>query len=199
VAFFGCPLGVRGEFFFPPPLSLFEFSLPPLARVWRLYVYLPPSEIPEITEIPPPPSPSHSGRDSMRVELGLGVYSALSAASLLVLAAQCYTVVGYSVRASGKLHESLLATLLRLPTSFYDTTPLGRLLNRVSSDMQVRFLCCCTVVSPFPTTASTPPSPFAVCCVAFCWRGCDVLVHSFICWRGCDVLVHSFVGEGMMY
>ena len=33
------------------------------------------------------------------------------------------------------LHAALLANLLRSPALFYDVTPLGRIMNRVSKDM----------------------------------------------------------------
>jgi len=34
------------------------------------------------------------------------------------------------VRAARVFHEDLLTRLLRAPMAFYDTTPLGRILNR---------------------------------------------------------------------
>lgn len=36
----------------------------------------------------------------------------------------------YMINAAAKLHKALLRNLLRSPMSFYDTTPLGRVLNR---------------------------------------------------------------------
>ncbi|KAJ3318494.1 hypothetical protein HDV06_000427 [Boothiomyces sp. JEL0866] len=39
------------------------------------------------------------------------------------------------IRASKVLHEGLLDTMMKLPQSFFDTTPLGRIINRFSKDM----------------------------------------------------------------
>ena len=54
------------------------------------------------------------------------------------------------LRAAKKLHANMLQSLLRAPTSFFDMTPVGRIVNRFSSDMQSigkivilsRFACC---------------------------------------------------------
>ncbi|PVD37119.1 hypothetical protein C0Q70_04114 [Pomacea canaliculata] len=42
-----------------------------------------------------------------------------------------------AVRASKRLHERLINRLLQAPMAFFDTTPLGRIMNRVSSDMEI--------------------------------------------------------------
>lgn len=42
-----------------------------------------------------------------------------------------------SIAASRKLHSVLLTNILRCPTSFFDTTPLGRIVNRFSKDIDI--------------------------------------------------------------
>ncbi|KAF9360492.1 hypothetical protein BGX34_007744 [Mortierella sp. NVP85] len=66
----------------------------------------------------------------------LGVYAALIVAFMIMNVGSGYvTLVMAAIRASTRLHELLLSKILRLPMSFFDTTPLGRIVNRFSSDM----------------------------------------------------------------
>ncbi|KAF9909398.1 hypothetical protein BX616_011195 [Lobosporangium transversale] len=66
----------------------------------------------------------------------LGVYAALVFAVMVMNVGATYTaMVKAAIRASTRLHENLLTRLLRLPMSFFDTTPLGRVVNRFSSDI----------------------------------------------------------------
>ncbi|KAF9212353.1 hypothetical protein BGZ59_006885 [Podila verticillata] len=66
----------------------------------------------------------------------LGVYAALIVAYMITNVLSGYvTMVLAAIRASNRLHERLLSNILRLPMSFFDTTPLGRIVNRFSSDM----------------------------------------------------------------
>ncbi|KAF9974092.1 Canalicular multispecific organic anion transporter 2 [Actinomortierella ambigua] len=70
------------------------------------------------------------------VALLLGIY-----ALLVLVFAFLNVIAGFSsmvlaaLRASERLHENLLSSLLRLPMSYFDTTPLGRIVNRFSSDI----------------------------------------------------------------
>lgn len=40
-----------------------------------------------------------------------------------------------TLRAAAKIHQCLLENTMRLPTVFFDTTPIGRILARFSSDI----------------------------------------------------------------
>lgn len=66
----------------------------------------------------------------------MGVYAALVVIFMLLIVWTSYTtMVSAGVRASEQLHNMLLNNILRLPMSFFDTTPTGRIINRFSSDI----------------------------------------------------------------
>ncbi|KAG9068969.1 hypothetical protein KI688_009859 [Linnemannia hyalina] len=79
---------------------------------------------------------TQNGAEKHSVGEFLGVYAALVIAFLISNVTVTYiTMVIAAIRASTILHEGLLSTMLRLPMSFFDTTPLGRIVNRFSSDI----------------------------------------------------------------
>jgi ABC-type multidrug transport system fused ATPase/permease subunit len=63
-------------------------------------------------------------------------YGALTAAMLLLSAV--YNAATYRVmaRASTALHSALLAATMHAPLAFFDSTPLGRIINRFTSDLE---------------------------------------------------------------
>ncbi|KAK3841197.1 MAG: multi drug resistance-associated protein MRP [Linnemannia gamsii] len=79
---------------------------------------------------------TQNGAEKHSVGEFLGVYAALVIAFLIATVTVTYiTMVTAAIRASTLLHESLLSKMLHLPISFFDTTPLGRIVNRFSSDI----------------------------------------------------------------
>ena len=46
--------------------------------------------------------------------------------------ADVYTLAIGCLEAARKMHQTLLHNILRAPASFFDTTPLGRIVNRFS-------------------------------------------------------------------
>lgn len=65
----------------------------------------------------------------------LWVYGALglSNASMIFLAA--VMLAFGAIRASNKLHTKILGRVMRAPMAWFDTTPMGRIVNRFSQDV----------------------------------------------------------------
>ncbi len=60
----------------------------------------------------------------------LGVYASIAIVSCLAMFVAVILMALASCRASEIMHKSLLLNILGSPMSFFDTTPLGRILNR---------------------------------------------------------------------
>ncbi|KAJ8753048.1 hypothetical protein K2173_011816 [Erythroxylum novogranatense] len=65
------------------------------------------------------------------------VYLIIGFTSTLFLVVRSLTTVTFGLRSSKSLFSQLLNYLFCAPMSFYDSTPLGRILSRVSSDLNV--------------------------------------------------------------
>ncbi|CCE80487.1 Piso0_003604 [Millerozyma farinosa CBS 7064] len=71
----------------------------------------------------------HSGRY-------LSIYFALGiASSFLILSQTCILWMFCTIHGSKKLHAAMANCVLRAPMSFFETTPIGRILNRFSNDV----------------------------------------------------------------
>ncbi|KAF7729547.1 hypothetical protein EC973_004221 [Apophysomyces ossiformis] len=63
------------------------------------------------------------------------IYAAIGWSSTIFSMLQTLTIWVYcAIRSSRSLHAEMLTTIMRSPMSFFDTTPLGRILNRFSKD-----------------------------------------------------------------
>ncbi|KAH9646662.1 ABC transporter C family member 10 [Citrus sinensis] len=65
------------------------------------------------------------------------VYLLIGFVSTLFLMSRSLSSVVLGIRSSKSLFSQLLNSLFRAPMSFYDSTPLGRVLSRVSSDLSI--------------------------------------------------------------
>ncbi|KAK2076831.1 hypothetical protein QBZ16_005057 [Prototheca wickerhamii] len=66
----------------------------------------------------------------------LAVYSGMGGLSLVIQLVLGYVAAVGALRAARVMQHDLLAHVLRLPMSFYDTTPMGRLISRFSRDVE---------------------------------------------------------------
>ncbi|KAI8979970.1 P-loop containing nucleoside triphosphate hydrolase protein [Pilobolus umbonatus] len=73
--------------------------------------------------------------DSIDVTYYLGVYFLIGLVAVVMTTLRSYTLFTSSLKASRELHSRLLNRILRAKVRFFDTTPLGRIVNRFSSDM----------------------------------------------------------------
>ncbi|KAF8938669.1 hypothetical protein BGZ58_000407 [Dissophora ornata] len=71
----------------------------------------------------------------VNVDFYLGVYILLSLASMIFGAITNFYVIHGGLAASRTLHQQLLHKITRAKVRFFDTTPIGRIVNRFSSDM----------------------------------------------------------------
>lgn len=70
-----------------------------------------------------------------RVWVYLGIYAAIGWSSVIFTVLQTVVLWVYcAIRSARVLHSNMLHSVLRSPMSFFDTTPLGRIINRFSKD-----------------------------------------------------------------
>ncbi|KAL5727203.1 Multidrug resistance-associated protein 7 [Ranunculus cassubicifolius] len=65
------------------------------------------------------------------------VYLIIGVVTIFFLLIRAIAVVALGMQSSKSLFAQLLSSLFRAPMSFYDSTPLGRILTRVSSDLSI--------------------------------------------------------------
>jgi ABC-type multidrug transport system fused ATPase/permease subunit len=65
----------------------------------------------------------------------LGIYFLFAVSLGVFTFIRAFLLARFGVRASETLHRNLLNSILRAPQSFFDTTPLGRIISRFSKDL----------------------------------------------------------------
>ncbi|MCO5604372.1 hypothetical protein L7F22_058537 [Adiantum nelumboides] len=88
-----------------------------------------------------PESLEESSKVSSKVLLG--VYLGLAAASALCILARALLLAFTSLKTAQKFFVNMLHSVFRAPMSFFDATPAGRILNRVSTDQSALDLDVC--------------------------------------------------------
>jgi len=78
---------------------------------------------------------STNGIEGGTISMYMGVYFALSFFNIVLEALISVLAANASVAASTELHQRMLWSILRAPMSFFDATPVGRLLNRFAKDV----------------------------------------------------------------
>ncbi|KAM6265832.1 ATP-binding cassette sub-family C member 2 [Porphyrio hochstetteri] len=68
-------------------------------------------------------------------DLRIGVFGALGMSQAVFLLFATILAAQGAMRASRVMHQQLLSNILRVPMSFFDTTPTGRIVNRFAKDI----------------------------------------------------------------
>ncbi|ANB15991.1 ATP-binding cassette glutathione S-conjugate transporter YCF1 [Sugiyamaella lignohabitans] len=70
------------------------------------------------------------------VGMYLGIYAAFGIGSAFLMLIQTVVLMIYcAIHSAKKLHDGMLNAVIRAPMSFFETTPLGRIINRFSNDV----------------------------------------------------------------
>lgn len=78
----------------------------------------------------------NSTKEVQKYAIGrLGVYAAIGASKVVLTVTASITMTFAALIASSKYHKALLSKILAAPMSFFDTTPLGNVLNRIGNDI----------------------------------------------------------------
>jgi len=67
----------------------------------------------------------------------IGVYAVFGVIQIAVTIYAWVSVVSGVLLASKTLHEKLLVRIMHSPMEFFDTTPMGRVMNRFSKDIDI--------------------------------------------------------------
>uniref|UniRef100_A0A673JDV1 ATP-binding cassette sub-family C member 10 n=1 Tax=Sinocyclocheilus rhinocerous TaxID=307959 RepID=A0A673JDV1_9TELE len=76
-----------------------------------------------------------SGNVSSELKFYMTVYGSLAATNTIFTAARAFLFAYGAICAATVVHKRLLSSVLKATMTFFDTTPLGRILNRFSSDI----------------------------------------------------------------
>lgn len=96
----------------------------------------------------------------------LDIYALISAAAMVTTLLCSLTVITFSLRASKDMFSRLLKAVMKAPMSFFDTTPLGQIINRFSkgalpnfhSMLSILFLTPCAPLDIYTLDEALPDS-----------------------------------------
>ncbi|XP_019855858.1 PREDICTED: multidrug resistance-associated protein 1-like isoform X2 [Amphimedon queenslandica] len=115
---------------------------------------------------------NQEGRDTANnsdLSLNLGVYAGFGFLQTISTVLASFALVFATLKASRTLHNGMLLNILRSPLSFFESTPLGRILNRFSKDIDVVDEAIPIALSEFLFTFSAVVATIIVICYTSPW------------------------------
>ncbi|CAM1327899.1 ABCC2 (predicted) [Pycnogonum litorale] len=83
------------------------------------------------------PSPINGTIDTELRDLRLGIYGVFGVAQAIFLLLGAFGIAYFTIQSSAILHARMLNSIMKSPMSFFDTTPMGRIINRFAKDINV--------------------------------------------------------------
>ncbi|KAK9797814.1 hypothetical protein WJX73_000524 [Symbiochloris irregularis] len=111
----------------------------------------------------------------------VGIYLALGLTAISFTVGRSFCLVYGSLRSGRQLHQRLLEKVIRLPMSFFDTQPSGRLLNRFSRDTEA-----------LDTNLGQTTSSFLMC-------ASNVMFSLIVVCSITPAMIFAFVPVGLIY
>ncbi|KAI9650783.1 Transporter of the ATP-binding cassette (ABC) [Ciborinia camelliae] len=78
-----------------------------------------------------------SMNEDQKLKYYLGIYALIGIAYLIISLARDIVQFGGSLKASGNLHKQLIESVTKAKFSFFDKTPMGQIVNRFSTDIEL--------------------------------------------------------------
>jgi len=117
----------------------------------------------------PPPSPGHAPAPHLEPpycgnphHLALGtpwfyilIYTVVSMTAALIILVRSVVITFSSLHAGRRTHDAAINSVFGAPMAFFDTTPLGRILNRFSGDVQKVDIQLCSSGNSFVNLVAT--------------------------------------------
>lgn len=119
------------------------------------------------------------------------LYMALGLSSIALQLIRSGSLIAGSIRASRTLQARLLAKVVRLPMSFFDSQPTGRLLNRFTKDTEAVDTSVSSAISSALTTFTTATLSIVVVAIVTPAALLALLPLSFIYYRVQQLYVSS--------
>ncbi|OQR90038.1 ATP-binding Cassette (ABC) Superfamily, partial [Thraustotheca clavata] len=115
--------------------------------------------------------------------MNMAVYALLALSSCFLVGIQTLSIVSYGIRGSQNMFSAMLINILQAPMRFFDTNPIGRILNRFSADVTLCDMTLPMSISPMLTESSTLLFTLGTAMVMLQWLGFFVLPLLYIYYR----------------
>ena len=98
--------------------------------------------------------------EDQRNKINIIIYTCLVSGCVMLAFVRAYTFLWVSLKCSESLHNLMVVALLRSPVLFFDSNPVGRILNRFSKDIG-----CMDELLPKEFLLSIQSSLLAICMI----------------------------------